>query len=79
MKNPYDELFEQMDINKSFNEQMKELAERAANNPELMKYFNRLKEFSEKYCYCCGTQRCLGVYDKNWREGCLLYKKEFNL
>lgn len=27
------------------------------------------KEFNEKYCRSCGTQRCYGVYDDDWRMG----------
>ena len=38
-----------------------------------------LDEFQEKYCVLCGTQRCGGVYDEEFREGCEHYKEEYNL
>ncbi len=38
----------------------------------------RLYQFYEKNCQYCGTQRCMGVYDKDWREGCELFKKGFS-
>lgn len=34
------------------------------------------KEFNEKYCRSCGTQRCYGVYDDDWRMGCNTWNKE---
>lgn len=37
-----------------------------------------LKEFEEKYCSMCGTQRCGGVTDEEFREGCLRYRDEFH-
>lgn len=36
-----------------------------------------LEEFQEKYCALCGTQRCLGVYDEELREGCQHYQEIF--
>ena len=36
-----------------------------------------LEEFQEKYCALCGTQRCLGVYDEEFREGCQHYREVF--
>ena len=33
------------------------------------------KEFAEKYCLLCGTQRCGGVFDEEMREGCSHYQK----
>ena len=33
------------------------------------------KEFEEKYCHLCGTQRCGGVFDEEMREGCAHYQK----
>lgn len=36
------------------------------------------KEFQKKYCSMCGTQRCEGIYSKEWREGCKHYQKEKN-
>ena len=36
-----------------------------------------LEEFQEKYCALCGTQRCLGVYDEELREGCQHYREVF--
>lgn len=44
------------------------------SSPEL---FKKLQRFWHEHCTVCGTQRCLGVYDKEWREGCKLYKEEF--
>lgn len=35
-----------------------------------------LQEFSPKYCSMCGTQRCGGVYDEDFREGCSHYQCE---
>lgn len=44
---------------------------------EKEQYASKLKNFYKENCEPCGTQRCLGVYDEVWREGCKLYKKEF--
>lgn len=33
--------------------------------------------FYRDNCESCGSQRCTGVYDEEWREECELYKKEF--
>ena len=33
------------------------------------------EEFMEKYCYLCGTQRCIPT-DEFWREGCPYFQKE---
>lgn len=35
------------------------------------------EEFTEKYCNNCGTQRCAGINDEDFREGCLDYRREF--
>ena len=35
-----------------------------------------LDEFQEKYCQMCGTQRCGGVYDEVFRDGCSHYQRE---
>lgn len=32
------------------------------------------QDFLEKLCRRCGTQRCEGVLNEEWREGCRLYK-----
>lgn len=32
------------------------------------------EEFKKEYCNCCGTQRCGGVNDKEWRDGCSYYR-----
>ena len=32
------------------------------------------QDFMEKFCRGCGTQRCGGVLDEEWREGCRYYK-----
>jgi hypothetical protein len=56
----------------------KEIAEEAASKGlDGFEYFTRLQKFYRDNCEACGTQRCLGVYDKEWRDGCELYKKEF--
>lgn len=34
-----------------------------------------LEEFDKKHCQHCGTQRCLGVYDELWREGCTIWQE----
>lgn len=36
----------------------------------------RLDDFSERYCRYCGTQRCLGCRDEEWREGCKAFREE---
>ena len=33
-------------------------------------------EFETNYCLLCGTQRCGGIHDKIFREGCSHYQKE---
>ena len=33
-----------------------------------------LNEFQNEYCKGCGTQRCGGVYDKQFRDGCEYYQ-----
>lgn len=35
-----------------------------------------LEEFNKKHCALCGTQRCGGVYDEDFREGCSHYQHE---
>lgn len=35
-----------------------------------------LDEFREKYCLRCGTQRCGGVTDEPFRDGCAHYQRE---
>ena len=32
------------------------------------------KVFRETYCFGCGTQRCMGPEDTDYRDGCLHYK-----
>ena len=32
------------------------------------------KVFRETYCFGCGTQRCMGPTDTDYRDGCLHYK-----
>ena len=34
------------------------------------------KEFSEKYCLLCGSQRCAGIEDEPFRDGCEHYQRE---
>lgn len=34
------------------------------------------KEFYDKYCHLCGSQRCGGVFDEDMRDGCSHYQKE---
>jgi hypothetical protein len=36
-----------------------------------------LENFYNQNCRTCGTQRCLGCYDEEWRDGCTLLK-EYN-
>lgn len=56
----------------------KEIAEESEDKGlDGFEYFARLQKFYHDNCGSCGTQRCLGVYDKEWRYGCELYKKEF--
>lgn len=45
---------------------------------EGLEYLTMLQKFYHDNCEACGSQRCLGVYDREWREGCTLYKKEFH-
>ena len=33
-----------------------------------------LDEFDIKFCAMCGSQRCGGIYDEAYREGCKFYK-----
>lgn len=35
------------------------------------------EEFEEKYCSMCGTQRCGGITDEEFRDGCPHYSKEY--
>ena len=35
------------------------------------------EEFYKKYCKYCGSQRCTGVNDYIFREGCPFYQKEY--
>lgn len=37
---------------------------------------NELEEFKKRHCEMCGTQRCGGVYDEDFREGCEYYQHE---
>lgn len=32
------------------------------------------KEFEQTYCMMCGSQRCGGASDKEFREGCIHYQ-----
>lgn len=34
---------------------------------------DELKALEQKYCKLCGTQRCSGMFDEFWREGCLFF------
>lgn len=34
-------------------------------------------DFNNKYCAACGTQRCSGINDHIFREGCQFYQKEY--
>lgn len=36
-----------------------------------------LEEFEKKYCMMCGTQRCMGVHDEDYRNGCPYYREVF--
>ena len=47
------------------------------NPPDEFEYLNRLQNFYHVNCEFCGSQHCTGVYDVEWREGCVLYKDEF--
>ena len=59
-------------------ENFKEIAEEADSKClDESEYLVRLQKFYQDNCKACGSQRCLGVYDEDWREGCQLYKKEF--
>ena len=33
------------------------------------------EEFTKKYCFLCGTQRCCGIDDEEFRQGCKWFKK----
>lgn len=35
------------------------------------------EEFENIYCSICGSQRCYGVNDVDFREGCEHYRYEF--
>lgn len=63
---------------KSMEDNFKETAEEApGKGPDGSEYLDRLQKFSQDNCKQCGSQRCTGVYDEDWREGCKLYKEEF--
>ena len=51
--------------------------EAESKGPDGFEYLSRLQKFYAANCEFCGSQRCTGVYDREWREGCHLYKKEF--
>lgn len=36
-----------------------------------------LEEFEKEYCQLCGTQRCGGVTDEEFRDGCSHYTKAY--
>ena len=56
----------------------KEIVEEVAGKGlDELEYSDRLQKFYQENCEACGSQRCLGVYDEEWRDGCELYKKEF--
>lgn len=56
----------------------KEIAEEAAGEGlEGFEYLARLQKFYHDNCEKCGLRRCLGVYDKDRREDCELFKEEF--
>ena len=33
------------------------------------------EEFNEKYCTVCGSQKCMGIFDEDWSEGCHTWKE----
>lgn len=35
------------------------------------------EEFEKQYCSICGSQQCSGIADKEFREGCPHYSKEY--
>lgn len=72
------ELEFESDNDELFSKTMERYAKFAANDPEFFEYFLKLQRFQYEHCEPCGTQRCLGVYDKDWREGCILYLEEFD-
>lgn len=71
------EVVKKIDNDESFFKTMEKYAKFAANSPEFFEYFLKLQRFQYEHCEKCGSQRCLGVYDEDWREGCELFKKEF--
>ena len=36
------------------------------------------EDFVKKYCNLCGSQRCFGIEDKDFREGCKHYQEYFS-
>lgn len=34
-----------------------------------------LNEFFDLYCAVCGSQRCGGIHDERYREGCQIWNK----
>ena len=34
------------------------------------------EQFEKEYCTTCGSQRCPGIYDKEWSQGCLFWINE---
>ena len=71
------EVVKKIDNEESFSKTMEKYAKFAANDPEFFEYFLKLQRFHYEHCEQCGSQRCLGVYDEDWREGCELFKEEF--
>ncbi len=39
---------------------------------------DELIKFSNEHCSACGSQRCLGAFDEDWREGCEIFNSIFS-
>ena len=60
-----------------FEKWREEMLKELEKDPNYINPEDELQRFYLDNCEACGSQRCLGVYDEEWREGCKLYKKEF--
>lgn len=61
-----------------FEKWCEEMNKELEKDPNYMNPEDEFQRFYQDNCMQCGSQRCMGVYDKDWREGCELFKKEFS-
>lgn len=75
-----EELNQTMDVGdeNEFENWREEMLKELEKDPNYMNIEDEFQRFYQDNCKQCGSQRCTGVYDEVWREGCALYKKEFH-